>query len=107
MSSSLSHYKDISTIQALWVPHETNSIKEFSMIFTKKQVQEFLLKQPSYQIHRRVRRHPVVKPIVASRPNQHWQMDLISMANPTMVHGMTYCLTIIDIFSKKAWAVPL
>lgn len=77
---------------------------------TKKQVQEFLLRQPSYQIHRRVRRHPVVKPIVATRPNQHWQMDLISMANPTMVHmnnGMPYCLTIIDIFSKKAWAVPL
>lgn len=77
---------------------------------TKEQVQEFLLRQPSYQLHRRVRRHPVVKPIIASRPNQHWQMDLISVADPTMVHmnnGMTYCLTVVDIFSKKAWAVPL
>lgn len=77
---------------------------------TKQQVQEFLLRQPSYQIHRRVRRHPVVKPIVVTTPNQHWQMDLISMAEPTMVHmnnGMTYCLTVIDVFSKKAWAEPL
>ena len=39
---------------------------------SRRQVQEFLLRQPSYQIHRRVRRNPVVKPIVAKHANSHW-----------------------------------
>jgi len=41
---------------------------------------------------------------------EHWQMDLISFAEPTMIHlnnGMQYALTVINLFSKKAWAIQI
>jgi len=37
-------------------------------------------------------------------------MDLINMSDAKMVHfnnGMTYSLNVIDLYSKKAWAVPI
>src|ERR1700742_3892771 len=76
----------------------------------RRTINEFLLHQPSYQVHRRVRRAPIIKPIVSKRPNAHWQMDLIDMSDPKMVHannGITMVLNVVDLYSKKAWSQPL
>ena len=77
---------------------------------SRRQVQDFLMKQPSYQVHRRVRKGRVVKPIVSKRVNSHWQMDIFAMADPKTVHannGYSAVLVVIDNFSKYVWAFPL
>jgi len=76
---------------------------------SRRQVDAFLKKQPSYQAHRRVRKAPVIKPIITKRPNAHWQMDLIQMDDEKMVHannGFCFSLNVVDLFFKFAWAVP-
>ena len=76
----------------------------------RRRVNDFLLRQPSYQVHRRVRRAPVIKPIISKRPNAHWQMDCISMSDEKMVfanNGVTMVLNVVDLYSKKAWSQPL
>ena len=62
---------------------------------SRRQVQDFLMKQPSYQVHRRVRKGRVVKPIISKRVNSHWQMDIFAMADPKLcmsIMGTVQCL---------------
>ena len=41
-------------------------------------------------------------------PRQHWQADLVDLSNLKIDNdGMTVLLTVIDIFMKVAWCVPL
>ena len=41
-------------------------------------------------------------------PNQQWQADLVDMSRLKKVNdGTTFILTVIDVFSKLAWCVPL
>ena len=41
-------------------------------------------------------------------PNQKWQADLVDMSRLKKVNdGTTFILTVIDVFSKLAWCVPL
>ena len=41
-------------------------------------------------------------------PNQQWQADLVDMSRLKKVSdGTTFILTVIDVFSKLAWCVPL
>ena len=41
-------------------------------------------------------------------PNQQWQADLVDMSRLKKVNdGTTFILTVIDMFSKLAWCVPL
>lgn len=89
---------------------------------TKNQVMKFLQKQETYQLHHPVYKQKVVKPIIVTGPNVHWQADLIDMSGKQYRDELTgktkkelpywnsnhvYILTIVDLFSKFAWAVPL
>ena len=60
-----------------------------------------------HQLYKPIHKLKVVKPLpVPSGPNLYWQMDLIDMGHE-LKHdnlGFQYILTIIDIFSKYAWA---
>ena len=41
-------------------------------------------------------------------PNQQWQADLVDMARLKESNdGTTFLLTVIDVFSKRAWCIPL
>ena len=93
-------------------------IQELSHGITNKQVMEFLKLQELYQLHNQVTKDKVVKPLVPAGPNKHWQIDTIVMYKPGNFsgestrnirpnRGFAYILTIIDCFTKYAWAIPL
>ena len=57
-------------------------IQELSHGITNKQVMEFLKSQELYQLHNQVTKDKVVKPLVPTGPNKHWQIDTIVMYKP-------------------------
>lgn len=68
----------------------------------------FLSKQRPYQLHKQPQKLRIVNPIIEKKPKVYVQIDTINLeefAHPN--NGYAYCLTIIDIFSKYAWAYPL
>lgn len=70
-------------------------------------VAEFLKRQKNYQLSRNTR-HLINKPILASRPNERWAIDLVDMQRyASKNRGYKYILTCIDHFSRKVWAKPL
>lgn len=73
-----------------------------------KVVKEWLLKQPTYTLHRRVaKRYPTRKYYVNTIDDQ-WQLDLADMVQvKNKNQGYRYILTAIDILSRFAWARPL
>ena len=64
--------------------------------------------QDAYTLHEPVRRRFKRRCIVVGGPNQQWQADLVDMSRMKMANGgITFLLTVIDVFSKLAWCVPL
>ena len=67
---------------------------------------EWLQKQENYQLHLIQPREKILRPISEKKINAKWQIDLIDMSN----HGgpnnrnKYWILTVIDVFSKYAWA---
>lgn len=77
---------------------------------SRRRVQEFLSHQEAYQIHLPIKKVKIVAPIITTHTNQRWQIDLIDLSNknfPFWNDGMKWVLTIVDLFSKYAWAYPL
>ena len=74
----------------------------------KNVVDDWLPYQDAYTLHKPVRRnYPRNQTRVAGIDDQ-WQADLVDMRTYEKYNqGINYILTIIDIFSKHAWAVPL
>ena len=74
----------------------------------QKQIKDWLESQDAYTLHKQVRyRFPRRKTIV-SGPSQQWQADLIDVSRLSQHNqGIKFLLTCIDVFSKKAWVVPL
>ena len=74
----------------------------------KKDVRDWLAGQDAYTLHKPVRRvFPRRKTIVGGIDHQ-WQADLIDTQRLKKDNdGYNYILTIIDVLSKFAWAVPL
>ena len=74
---------------------------------TAKQINEFLSRQESVQVTKRIKK-PGYNKIVASVPNFSWQMDLLDMSNMKSVNrGFAWILNIIDVNSRFMMAVPL
>ena len=73
-----------------------------------KQAKAWLSSQDSYTLHKPIRyKFPRRKTIVAG-PNQQWQADLIDVSGLSRHNrGTNTLLTCINMFSKKAWVVPL
>jgi len=75
---------------------------------TKQMVTNFMNNLESYQLHKRVKRAATVNPILPKGPMQYYQIDLIDMSNYKWSNnGYSWILTIIDLFTKKAYAVGL
>jgi len=91
-----------------------STLKLFEMVKTKgvtmKETQQFLKDQLVYQLHFKPKPQPRKNQgsIVAGFENQMWMADLIDFQDvATRNKGYSYILTIIDVFSKKAQAIPL
>ena len=77
-------------------------------VIPEQDVKRWLSEQDAYTLHKPVRRHFKRRCVVVGGPNQQWQADLVDMSRLKMANGgITFLLTVIDVFSKLAWCVPL
>ena len=71
-------------------------------------VERWLSKQDAYTLHKPVRRRFKRRCVVVGGPNQQWQADLVDVSRLKKTNdGTTFLLTVIDVFSKRAWCIPL
>ena len=75
---------------------------------SRKDVEEFLRGERTYTLHKPVRRnYPRIKTYVSGIDKQ-WQADLADVKSIAHFNGgITFLLTVIDVFSKFAWVVPV
>lgn len=72
------------------------------------QVKKWLAQQLTYSLHKPKRRRFKRNPIVVSGIDRQWQADLVDMRVFSRQNaGHQYLITIIDVFSKYAFAIPL
>lgn len=98
-------------------PQGTNSLgglKRLSTTVKKKHpvhdsaVQKWLSSQDTYTLHRKVVKKFKRRKVIVSGMEDQLQADLIDMSKFKRSNdGYSLILSIIDVFSKKAWAVPL
>lgn len=73
-----------------------------------ERVKDWLQTQDTYTLHKPVRYKFPRRKTIVSGPGQQWQADLVDVSRLARHnHGIKYLLTCIDVFSKKAWVVPL
>ena len=77
-------------------------------VVPEQDVERWLSEQDTYPLHKPVRRRFKRRCVVVGGPNQQWQANRIDMSRLKKVNdGTTFILTVIDVFSKLAWCVPL
>lgn len=75
---------------------------------TRKDVKNWLSSQLTYTLHKKARRRFKRNPVVAENINENFQADLVDLKEFSKSNNnFNYILTVIDVFSKKAWAVPV
>jgi hypothetical protein len=75
---------------------------------TIKQVRDWLAEQDAYSLHKPIRRRFRRRRIYSRGIDYLWQADLVDMSHLANDNdGYKYLLTVIDTFSKFAWALPL
>ena len=71
-------------------------------------VKKWLLEQDTYTLHKPVRTAFKRRCVVVGGPHQQWQADLVDVSNMKKDNaGIKFLLTVIDVFSKWAWCIPL
>ena len=74
----------------------------------RKMVAEWLSEQDAYTLHKPARRHFKRRCIIVGGLHQQWQADLVDLSKLKKDNnGMTFLLTVIDVFSKVAWCVHM
>lgn len=92
-----------SGIGKLW-----KEVKMSGQPLTYKEVKEFLENLPTYQLHKPAIKKFLSRKTMVSYAYQQFQADLVDMQKFSRVNeGYNYILTVIDIFSRYAWALPL
>ena len=77
-------------------------------IVPKQDVERWLSEQDTYIFDKPVRRRFKRHCVVVGGTNLQWQADPVDMSRLKKVNdGTTFILTVIDVFSKLAWCVPL
>ena len=73
-----------------------------------REAQDLLQQVLSYTLQKPVRQRFTTTPTLVFGRNEQWQMDLVDMQKLSKWNkGYKYLLTVIDVFSKVAWAEPL
>ena len=82
--------------------------KENGLKISEKSIKNYLRDQASYSLHKPARRNFKRNPTVVGGIDQQWQADLADMqAISRFNNGTKYLLTVIDVFSKYAWVIPV
>ena len=71
-------------------------------------VERWLSEQDTYTLYKPVRPRFKHCCVVVGGPNQQWQADLVDVSRLKKTNdGTAFLLTVIDVFSKRAWCIPL
>ena len=71
-------------------------------------VQDYLISEQAYTLHKPARRRVIKNHTNVARVDAQWQADLEDIQGIAKQNGgIRYILTVIDIFFKIAWAIPL
>ncbi|RWS18941.1 hypothetical protein B4U80_00593, partial [Leptotrombidium deliense] len=82
--------------------------KLYSPTLTLNEVKEWLSGELTYTLHKPARRHFTRNRIIVEGIDEQWQADLVDMQQfQSENNGNKYILTVIDVFSKYAWAEPV
>ena len=82
--------------------------KKFYPNLKRKDVNEWLSEQIVYTLHKQARKNFKRNPVVAEHINENFQADLLDMQEYSKLNeGYRYLLTVIDVFSKRAWVEKL
>ena len=82
--------------------------KHLNKKFTKKEIQDFMLKHDAYTLHKPVRKHFKRRITFTVGIDDLWQADLVDLSSVSKYNdGYKFLLTVIEVFSKVAWAIPL
>lgn len=92
-----------SSVDKLLTASRVNGLKA-----SRKDIEKFLQSQFTYTLHKQARKKWKRNPVVVTRPGELFQGDLVEMSYFARKNGgIKYLLTVIDAFSKYAYAVPL
>ena len=73
-----------------------------------KAVNQWLSEQDAYTLHKPVRIRFKRRRVIVGGRNHQWQADLVDLSKLKKDNdGYVFLLTVIDVFSKRAWCVPL
>ena len=76
--------------------------------YSRAKVRTWLKAQPTYTLHRQARIHYSTRKYIVHDIDEQWQADLCDVALIARENkGYRFILTVIDIFSRYAWARPL
>lgn len=76
--------------------------------FSYHQVKKWLKAQPTYTLHKQARKKYPTRHYIVHDIDEQWQTDLCDVASISRYNsGHHFILTVIDIFSRYAWARPL
>ena len=82
--------------------------KKFYPNLRRNDVDEWLSEQIVYTLHKQARKNFKRNPVVAEHINENFQADLLDMQEYSKLNeGYRYLLTVIDVFSKRAWVERL
>ena len=74
----------------------------------RSQVEKWLTQQNVYSLHKPIKHRFKTRRVIVSKIDDQWQADLVDMQKyKTYNKNYNYILTVIDIFSKFAWALPI
>ena len=74
----------------------------------KAETEEWLRIQRAYTLHKPARKRYNTRPYKTAGIDQQWQADLVEMIPYARENkGYKYLLTVIDLFSRYAWGVPI
>jgi len=74
----------------------------------QKEVEEFLDTVDTYTLHKPIRKKFQTRRVYVNGIDKQWQGDLVEIREFSKENdGYNYLLTVIDCFSKYAWAIPI
>ena len=75
---------------------------------SRRRVRTWLSEQPTYTLHKPLKRRFKRNRVITYGIDHQWQIDLVDVQSFARDNnGYKYLLTCIDVFSKYAWVVPL
>jgi len=83
-------------------------IKKRKLNIKLNEVKYWLAQQEEYTLHKSLKKKIKRNKVISYGIDDVWQADLVDMSKLSRANkGFKFLLTVIDVLSKKAWAIPL